>query len=295
MKKLLSTQMYLFLSILIISNVIYAKDVTVSGTVKADATGQPISEAMVTAFGASLDMSSMPDSIDTIVTGSDGTFEMTITVADNANVLFYGGFKDGYLAKTDIKQYILQPMPTAVNVGDILLKTMADATDTLQVSGTVVDSITREPLPNTKIRVTSGLIGDITIDSLTSDAQGNFEGKIPYIPGTNPLFKAIFYAAEKDGYVPKGDTAGIPDNEIIDLGTIELVENTNPIKHNLQPIKILQPTHVAVYSVQGKLLYKGLINNYSIPNKLKTSNQQIIVRYYRNNKLLGVIKNLQLK
>jgi hypothetical protein len=295
MKKVSSVLICLFLILLIFSHAGFTKDVTVSGTVKAAATNEPINEASVALFGGTLDMSTIPDSIDTVFTGSDGTFEATITVPENANILFYGAHKEGYLAKTDIKQYLLTPMPTEIDVGDILLKTIDDAKDTLRVSGTVVDSITQEPLSDVKIRVTSGLIGDITIDSLTSDAQGKFDGKIPYIPGTNPLFKAIFYSAEKDGYIPKGDTAGIPDNEIIDLGTIELVEENIAIKYPIQKFKMQQPTHIAVYSMNGKLIYEGPFNHQKVFDILNTANQQVLIRYYRNNKLLGVIKDLQLK
>ena len=296
MKKFISFQVYLTLIVILCSHAAFAKDVTVSGTVKADATGQPIDEATVILFGGTLDMSSMPDSVDTFYTGSDGTFEKTITVPDNANILFYGGSKEGYLAKTAINQYLLTPMPTEIDVGDILLKTIDEAQDTLYVSGNVVDSLTQDPLPDVKIRITSGLIGDITVDSLFSDAQGEFEGKIPYIPSTSPLFNAIFYGAEKDEYTPKNDTAGIPDNEIIDLGTIELVKINIAIKYYpLQKLTMLQPTHIAVYSLNGKLIYEGPFSDKKVLNIVNTANQQVLIRYYRSNKLLGVIKNVQLK
>lgn len=296
MKKLISVQTYLALIIILFSHAAFTKDVTVSGIVKAAATSQTISEATVMLFGGTMDMSSIPDTMDTVFTGSDGTFEKTITVPEDATILFYGASKEGYLAKTDIKQYLLTPMPTEIDVGDILLKTIDEAKDTLYVSGAVVDSITQDPLPDVKIRITSGLIGDITIDSLMSDAQGEFEGKIPYIPGTSPLFNAISYGAEKDEYTPKGDTAGIPDNGIIDLGTIELVKVNIAIKYYpIQKLKMLRPTHIAVYSVNGKLIYEGPFNDHKVFDILNTANQQVLIKYHRNNKLLGVIKDLYLK
>lgn len=295
MKNIITTQSYLIIIVLFLSQILFAKEVTVKGTVKAAATNQPVPQAMVVLFGGTMDMSTMPDTMDTVITENDGTFELTITVTENANVLFSGAHKEGFLAKTAMKPYLLLPMPTQINLGDILLKTIADAKDTLTISGSVIDSITKDPIAGAKIRVTSGLIGDITIDSLTSGADGKFVGRIPYIPSTSPLFNAIFYGAEKDEYTPKGDTAGIPSNEIIDLGAIELVKINIAVRYPFKRLNKLQPTHIAVYSLNGKLLYEGLYSKIKIFNLLRTSNRHLIVRYYRNDKLLGTIKDLYLQ
>jgi len=271
----------------------FAKSLPVNGVVKAEATNQPIDSAMIVLFEGSLSMSTMPTTFDTIFTNKDGTFQKTITITDTAKGLISAVYKTGYLAKTAFKPFITG-IPNSVDLGTILLKTIADAKDTLQVKGLVVDSITKQPLQNALIVITSGLIGDITIDSIVTGADGRFNEKIPYIKNS-PLFNEMIYFASKTDYQPKGGRKAIPANEIVDLGTIELYNPNIAIKNTV--IKLIQgePTHVAVYTLNGKMIYKGTTALFQKALNGLSSSQQLIIRYYRNDMLVGELKGVSIK
>ncbi len=295
MKKILSVQACLLLVVCILLPGASAKEVTISGTVKESATSQPVPTAAVFAIAASLDMGTMPDSVDTFYTETDGTFEIVITAKDDDQILIYGAQKEGFLVRSEMQNYILTPMPEQVDAGDILLKTTDEAKDTLQIKGVVVDSVTQAPLPGASVIVTSGVVGDISVDSFSTDAQGAFEGKLPYIPGENSLFNFLFFNAAKESYDSKGDTAGIPENEIVDLGTIEMNPTNTSIALPPKKFTTLKPTHISIFSLQGKRIYCGPVKTCNLLKKQEFSNQQVIVRYFRNEKLVGTAKDMQLK
>ena len=271
----------------------FAKTLPVKGVVKAEATNLPIDSAMVVLFEGSPSMSTMPSTFDTIFTKSDGTFQKTITISDTAGGLISGVYKTGYLAKTAFKLFVTG-IPNSVDLGTILLKTIADAKDTLQVKGLVIDSITKQPLQDAIIVVTSGLIGDITIDSIPTGADGRFDEKIPYIKNS-PLFNEMIYIASKTGYVTKGGRKAIPQNQIVDLGTIELYNPNIAIKNTVIKLIRSKPTHVAIYTLNGKMIYKGTIAHYRQALDRLSSSQQLVIRYYRNDMLIGELKGVSIQ
>jgi len=272
---------------------VYGKTLPVNGVVKAASNNQPIDSAMVVLFEGSLSMSTMPSTFDTIFTNKDGTFQKTITISDTAGGMISAVYKTGYLAKTAFKPFITG-IPNSVDLGTILLKSTADAKDTLGVKGLVIDSITKQPLQNAVVVITSGLIGDITIDSIVTGADGRFNEKIPYIKNS-PLFNEMIYFASKTDYQPKGGRKAIPANEIVDLGTIELYNPNIAIKNTV--IKLIQgePTHVAVYTLNGKMIYKGTTALFQKALNGLSSSQQLIIRYYRNDMLVGELKGVSIK
>lgn len=279
-----------FIAIILIAFCVSAKDVVVSGTVKSFATEEPIPTAAVFAVGMNLTAITMPDSVDTFYTDLNGNFSITIQVKDDDNIMISGALKEGYLVKTDLEMYFLGSIPAQVDLGDILLKTTADATDTLEVSGSVIDSINKIPVPNAKVVLTSGVIGDITIDSLFTNEIGEFVAKLPYIPGDNAMFNFMIYNVSEDLYIAKGDTATIPSNKEIDLGVIELVRINTPITPLLKNLSKLVPTHFSLYSLRGMKIYSGTINEFENLNKIKFSNQQFIIKYFKNDILIGTEK-----
>ncbi len=295
MKRAIFTQASLFFIVSIFLTSASAGEVKVSGSVKEFASNQPVPSAAVFALSANLNMSTIPDTMDTFYTESDGTFEYVITAKDDDRILIYGAQKESFLIKSEMKNYLLSSIPAQVDLGDILLKKPDDAKDTLEIKGAVVDSVTQAPLPDAKVIVTSGVIGDISVDSFTTDAQGTFVGKLPYIPGSNILFNFLFFNATKDNYDPKSDTANIPSNEIVDLGTIELNRNNTSIVFPSNKFTTVRPTHIALFSLQGKRIYYGPIEACNLLKKTEISNQQVIVRCFRNEKLIGTVKNLQLE
>lgn len=280
------------LSILLFAVFVSAKDVVITGTVKSFATGDVIASAAVFAFGTDLANLTIPDNVDSFYTDLNGNFSKTIQVADNANVLIYGAQKEGYLIKSVPILYIVSPMPTEVNVGDILLKTIDDATDTLKVDGIVIDSATQDPVSNATVVLASGVIGDITIDTFTTDNAGVLNAKLPYIPSDNPMFNFIFFGVSKELYSSVSDTAAIGQNGSIDLGTIEIVKINTPITPLFASITKLAPTHFSVYSLQGKRIYSGPISTFGKLKRNKFSNQQFIIKYFKNENLIGTEKIL---
>lgn len=271
----------------------YAKSLPVNGVVKAEGTNKPIDSAMVVLFEGSMSMTGAPATFDTVFTKADGTFQKTITISDTAKGMISAVYKTGYLAKTAFKPF-LTGIPNSVDLGTILLKTTADAKDTLQVKGLVIDSITKQPLENAIIVVTSGLLGDISIDSISTGADGRFNEKIPYIKNS-PLFNEMIYFASKTDYAQKGGRKAIPANEIVDLGTIELVKQSIQIKNPFIKLIQIKPTHIAVYTVHGKMLHRGRITEYpKVMNKLSSS-QQLVIRYYRNDVLVEESKGVNIK
>ncbi len=280
------------LTILLLVVCVSAKDVLVTGTVKSYATGDPIANAAVFAIGANLTMTAIPDSVDTFYTDDNGAFSKTIQVLDADNVLAFGAQKDGYLIKTSMIPYIFTPIPTEADLGDILLKTIDDATDTLEVSGVVVDSVTQSPVADASIILTSGVIGDIVIDTFKTDNVGVLDVKMAYIPGDNPMFNFIFYGVSKDLYESVADSATIDQNNSVDLGTVELVKINTPITPIFNHMSSLLPTHFSVYSLQGKKIYSGSLNDFSELKSIKFSNQQFVIRYFRNEHFIGSEKVL---
>lgn len=281
------------LSILLFAACVSAKDVLVTGTVKSYANGDPIPNAAVFAIGASFTMTAIPEDVDTFYTDENGAFSKTIQVSDEDNVLAFGAQKDGYLIKTSIIPYLFTPIPTEADLGDILLKTIDDATDTLKVTGLVVDSATQSPVPDASVILTSGVIGDIAIDTFTADNAGVIDIKMPYIPGDNPMFNFIFYSVSKDLYTSVADSASIQQDGSVDLGTVELVKINTPITQIFNHVSTLAPTHFAVYSIQGKKIYSGSIKDFRELKNIKFSNQQFVIKYYRNENLIGAEKILK--
>lgn len=281
------------ISLLILISLISAKDVLVKGTVKSFATEEPIANAAVSAMGVNMNMAAFPTALDTFFTDETGYFEKTIQVEDSDNILFYGAQKDGYLIKTNMELFIFGGIPAEVNIGDVLLKTIADATDTLEVAGSVIDSLTKEPLVGANVMISSGVVGDITIDSFSTDNDGNFAGKMPYIPGENALFNFAFYGVSKDQYEAKGDTTAISSDGAINLGEVELVPVNTPIVNIIKNIVNIKPTHFKVYSLQGKEIYSGSMSSFAKLNKKDFSNQQFVIKYFKEKSLVSVEKVLK--
>lgn len=284
-------QIVLFL--LICTTFIFAKDVLVKGTVKSFATGDVIDGAAVFALGINMTAMAIPDSVDTFYTNASGYFEKTIQVEDGDNTLIFGAQKENYLVKTDMKAYLFTSIPSEVDLGDVLLKTIDDASDTLKVSGVVLDSITNLPVSGATVMITSGVIGDITIDSLTTNDNGEFQGAMPYIPGENALFNFLLYSVSKDKYNTKADTSNISENGIIDLGDIFISPIITPITKIFNNGLSIKPTHFTVYSLQGKKIYSGTMRSYARFKKSDFSNQQFIIKYFKNGNLLAAEKVLK--
>ncbi len=283
--------MCIFVIVSICYSILFAKEVKVSGFVKTFSNNQPIDSAMVVIFETDLSMSSAPSSFDTTFSQTNGAFNMVITVSDTCKMLVYAAYKPGFLAKSATRMFLLQPVPNDLKLGEIKLKTIDDAKDTLQVKGKTVDSLTSEAIADALLVITSGLIGDITIDSVRSGTNGEFDTKIPFIPSSG-LFNSMIYLASKDEYEPKQGMQDIPQNRVVDLGTVKMYKIGNPIKNPYQILYNAKPNQVKIYAINGKLLYTGSIDRATIKSAKFVTNQQVIVRYFKDNKLIGTLKNV---
>lgn len=281
----------IILIVLALASFTSAKEVLVTGTVKSFATNEVIESAAVFALGASLTMTTIPDSVDTFFTDSNGSFSKTITVPDGSDVLVYGAQKEGYLIKNELQMYFIIGIPDQVDLGDIFLKTLGDATDTLEIIGSVIDSISKEPVAEANVLLTSGAFGDITIDTVKTDNNGNFEANLPFIPSDNgALFNFMLYNVSKELYASKGDTAGISSDNTVDIGAIEIVKINTPVTPIFNHISRFAPTHFSVYTLQGKKIHSGSMSKFAKLKKSDFSNQQLIIKFFRNDNLVSVEK-----
>ncbi len=265
-----------FIIVLFASVFSRADTVTVTGTV-VDSDGNPVGDAMVLLI---TDTSDIVNGIDTVFTAADGKIDTKITVDPGTAAIVYMVIKDGYTSK-----YGYGIIASGVlALGEIVLTQPGD-NDTISVTGTVVDSVTGDPIENAQV-----IISSITVmkpDSILTDGSGKFICKVE-ISGDTTITEQVFYAVSKDGYQMKTGMQNTGQDPL-DLGTILLQIPIDPIIHNpVFPITQIQPDRMEIYSINGQRLYAGpVLDLRSKRAGTIIRNQSVVVRYMQDTRVLG--------
>lgn len=263
--------------------------ITVSGTVKDSATGQPIAQAtiLLTATDVTTLMLSQGSltnlKFDTVYTGADGSFSRAIHATATQNILGWMVTKTGYQMKYSI--YPFTATTTTISLGTILLAGVNNSVkDTVTVSGTVVDSITGSPVANALVGMTGLLSLDTTGNTVFTGANGTFSKKV--IINNAATARILIYAVAKNGYTPGGGQAAIT-SKTINLGTIRL----KPIVTVVVARPLATPSranNLQIFSLRGQLLYAGPV--VSAEKVLQTRHTPVIMNFRHNDRTINSVK-----
>jgi hypothetical protein len=263
------------------------KDITVTGKV-VDTTGAGIADAIILLTGDAEALNNPLDSnvnIDTAFSGSDGSFTKTMTVPDNAPLLYYGVAKSAY--KLKVWFGVINQMNNTAALGNIEL--VIETFITVTFTGTVKDSLAGTPLPGALVILTTihGML-DSVFDSVVTDVQGYFAVEMEIGEGdTGLLAPRGFYMAYANGYESKMG-AEVLEQDKIEFGDILLKKLIDPIIYN-PTIKSFRkiPNNIIVYTLKGQVIYKGREMNLEkiLTNRLARS-QPVIVHFKRDKTVL---------
>ncbi len=250
-----------------------ADTVTVTGTV-VDTGGNPVGDAIV------LLITDTSSGIDTVITAGDGKIDTKITVDSGTATIVYMVIKDGYTSVYGLGFIV----SGEVALGEIVLEPPG-TTDTISVTGTVVDSATGNPIENAQVILSSITI--LKLDSVLTDGSGKFTGKVEISTDT-AITEQVYYIVSKDEYQMKTGTQNTGQDPL-DLGTILLQKPIDPIVNNpVFPIMQILPNRMEIYTINGQRLYDGpVIKLHTKIAGTIIQNQTVVVRYMRNTRVLG--------
>lgn len=261
------------------------KDITVTGKV-VDTTGAGIADAIILLTGDAEALSNPLDSnvnIDTAFSGSDGSFTKTVTVPDNAFLLYYGVAKSNYKLKMGIGMIVSNT--AALGNIELVIETFIPVTFT----GTVKDSLSGTPLPGALVILTTihGIL-DSVFDSVVTDVQGYFAVEMEIGEGdTGLLAPRGIYMAYANGYESKMGVE-VLEQDKIEFGDILLKKLIDPIIYN-PTIKSFRklPNNIIVYTLKGQVIYRGREMNLEkiLTNRL-TRSQPVVVHFKRDKTVL---------
>lgn len=272
-----SVKLVLFHSIVIFSffftHSVFAqqKTVTVKGVV-TDQSSNAIAEALIVLF--ELENMQEPDSA---FSKTDGSFEKQITVSENAKMISYAIAKQGY--KLAAGAGII--LANKVNIGKVKLEEAGS--DSITVSGTVIDSITQQGIANAQIIISVASMIPTLADTLYTNDNGSFSRKMPgsaeLIAGT--IKPMVLCRISKDEYHEKTVVDTIVD-VAVDLGSIVLhKKNSSIFTTKMIPLHGKKlPNTVTVYSVQGKLLFHGKPDDFVSDQRLSIFAHQLYLFKY---------------
>ncbi len=263
------------------------KEINVTGKV-VDTTGTGIAGAIVLLTADAEAVNNPLDSninIDTAFSGSDGSFTKTMTVTDNALLLFYAVAKKDY--KLKISFGTINPLSNTAALGTIELEKETFITVTFK--GTVKDSVTGVPIQGAVVLLSDmNSMIDSSFDSVTTDANGYFEMEREIGEGdTGILAPRGFFITYANGYEVKfgAETA---DQGVIDFGDILLKKQIDPIIYTPTPSAINKtPNAITVYTLNGQVVYRGKeINPAKALTHKHVQSQPLIVHFKRGNTVL---------
>ena len=241
------------------------RTITVTGTVVDSVTGAPVPGALIllvdtNASVLSLDLNTLINSLgtwklDSAFSGDDGSFKCTMGVGTGNLFLIYGvigrGYEFYYFLTT------IPPLAATVDLDTIRLKPAdASSKDTITVSGTVLDSITNQPIANALVAM-SGLGGvDTAGNTVLTNADGTFSKQV-IITKLNSS-SIVAYIATAVGYTPRVGQ-GTATNKQLDLDPILLSPTGAAVipRGKFSSAAPATADRMSVYTLSGKLLYAG--------------------------------------
>lgn len=146
---------------------------TVAGTV-TDTTSDPLANAAITISGTT-DEGIVTENV---TTTADGTYSSTINFHTDTE-LTISASADGYIGATDSTTVV-----EGENAVDLALEQTPIPTGS--VSGTLVDNVTGEPVPNATVEITGVDADDNQIsETISSNAEGQFSSTLAFQAGTS--------------------------------------------------------------------------------------------------------------
>jgi hypothetical protein len=273
----------LILAMACISSAQNTRTITVTGTVVDSVTGQPVPGALIVLVDTNtlnLDINALGSlHLDSAFSGTDGTFRYSMTVSSGNMLLIFGVIKQGYQFYYNLNAIL----GNTVNLGTIRLKPAdASSKDTITVTGTVVDSVTNQPLANALVAM-SGLGGlDTAGNTVLTNASGTFSKQIIITKLNNSSIVA--YMVTRIGYTMRVGQRTATSRQL-DLGTILLVPTGAAIvPRGSLSFNAKTADRMHVYSLSGKLLYAGPV--LPIASVMRKHHGAIIIDLKRNNKIV---------
>jgi hypothetical protein len=261
-------------------------NITISGTVVDSATGQPVAGAVVSAVG----LGKLDTTGNSTVTGADGKFSKLVSLKNQSTqkVMLWAVTKTGYKASGG---QVALGAGTTIDLGTIKIASnsiiITTTTDTLTVSGTVVDANTSAAIAGATVVLTGLGPDNAAANTTTTDADGKFSKQV--IITNLSAFPAVVYTVSKTGYSKLIGQSVIPvpnPTKAVDVGTIQMVPGT-AIK-NAIATSTTSANNMKVYSLRGQLLYAGPV--MATERILKLQNAAMIVTYCVNNRTLNTVK-----
>ena len=249
-------------------------NVYVFGTV-VDTSSAPIPEASIVI--STMKGPGGGEILDTLTSGVDGTFAKDIVYSQDLERIRYTVYKTGYRTVNG-REDVVQ------DTADLDTITMrGGVANTVYVFGMVVDTLDN-PLAGVQVILNAqGMGGMQMVDTLTSEADGNFAGNFDI--GTPYVFR-INYEASKSGYLT---TEGVGNviNDTCNLDTIILEIDPTPIINIVQVTIGKKPNKVKLFNLRGQMLYYGqeLDLKKVLQGKI-TRSQMFIAHYLLDNTVL---------
>jgi hypothetical protein len=266
------------------------KTITVKGSVVDSVTNEPLSGVIVMLTDKLDDIlngniDSVMNNLDTATTDENGDFETEVTVDDGSMMITAVGIKASY--KIGISIGIVLGNSATVRK----MKLQPEVFKEIVVKGVVKDSITKEPIPDAMVLVSNtSVVMDSIFDTVATDASGIFEVSMQIGTGTGMLAPRVIYVVQKDGYqVSMGIDSVGGDVEEFDIGDILLQEEENSINYlsSKKTFVLNQANQIYVYSLNGRLLYKGKpikLTQLKLVNQ--TGYQPVVIQYRMNQKII---------
>jgi len=234
------------------------KSITVTGTIVDSATGSPVSGAMVLLYATSdtsIDINNLGSlKLDTVFSGANGKFQHQMTISSQAYFLVYGVLKDGYFIK--YPSYPSLILFTTVTLSTIeISKIDTSVKDTLQVTGTVVDSVTGVGIEGAFVIMSTGGGFDTTGNTVLTNSDGTFSKQV-IISKVNGVSTVSYIVTDKHYVTALGQNQA--NGKQLNLGTITLKNKGAAIRPETKLVSLpSRKIAMSVYSLNGRLLYEG--------------------------------------
>lgn len=208
--------------------------------------------------------------LDTLTSGTGGKFAQMVVYGQDLMSIRYSASKTGYLTATGM-QMVVQD---TADLDTIILRNAA-APDSIYVFGLVLDTA-KKPVGNVQIVISGGMLIGSVLDTLFSANNGTFAQFVK----VSQTFTRVRYIATKNGYLPATamvnvvrdtancDTITLRPGLVVSIGTI------------VRPNTGVGPDRIALYSLNGRLLYVGPVVNANKALKNTISVSQPLIAHY---------------
>jgi hypothetical protein len=157
---------------------------------------------------------------------------------------------------------------------------------TITVTGTVVDSVSKQGIENALVVLTNpSMLLNGESDSVTTGTNGKFTTTMEI--GTSnigTIAPMVIYAVIKEGYIIATGTA-TPVQSVADADTILLQIKDSPIRY----LPVMRHAHqkpdgISIYSLKGQLLYRGKVQDMAVllQKGMLIAQPCVITYFYRN-------------